>query len=301
MGEIADVIRRARSRAVVSGDDRELPGALRSALVPGAAPLRASQSPAQDGRWLETAEPGSRAIVLRDGPEAEACRHIALRLRSRLEARHARSVAVVSALREEGKTTVLCDLGIALASISRGRGLALVDLDLRNPSLARYLSLPRDVGVEQVLLGTATLDEVRVALRQPALDVYPAVAPQRAAHELFVLPRFAEMLAELERRYELVLIDTPPSLILPDSKLILQHTAMCLPVARAGRTRARHFRELVELLPRAQIVGQLLNGVRVSRLDAYRYEAYGDEVETPRARRRKQRKGGKDPDEGEQA
>jgi Mrp family chromosome partitioning ATPase len=66
-------------------------------------------------------------------------RHLALRLRTELENHSARSLAIVSALRNEGKTTVACNIAIALASLMPERSVAIVDLDLRNPSVDRQL------------------------------------------------------------------------------------------------------------------------------------------------------------------
>jgi Mrp family chromosome partitioning ATPase len=195
-----------------------------------------------------------------------------VRIRSELERRGAISAAIVSATSQEGKTTVLCDLGLALASLSAGREVALVDLDLRKPSLAQVLGIRADTGVEGVLSGKARLNDVRISLERPALDLYPAIEPQHAAHELLALPSFVEMIRELERRYATVLVDTPPTLPVPDTSLMLRHVAVCIPVARSGQTRARLFRRLIEVLPRHQILGELLNDAR---MPAYQYQYYG--------------------------
>jgi Mrp family chromosome partitioning ATPase len=75
-------------------------------------------------------------VVVEDaGPIAESCRHLALRIRSELERRSAASVVITSALRGEGKSTLSCDLALAMASLSRGPSVALVDLDLRRGHL----------------------------------------------------------------------------------------------------------------------------------------------------------------------
>lgn len=235
-------------------------------------------------RVVENLYPVDPAIVIDAGPNVEACRHIAVRVRAELEARAARSVAIVSAVQAEGKTTVLCDLGLALASLAGGRDVALVDLDLRKPSMAQVLDVSPERGIEEVLDGTATLDDVRVSVRRPAVDLYPALAPRRASHELLVKPRFAQMIDELERRYAIVLIDTPPALLVPDANLILRRVATCLAVARAGQSRARRFRQLVEMLPSRRLLGEILNGVRAQDLNyGYYGTSQGDETDEPRA------------------
>ena len=283
MGEIADALRRAREER---GTPAETPPSAPQLPEPAppaamaAVPLPARHlpgpDPAAEGRVLDSLSPSDPAIVLAEGPSVEVCRHIAVRVRSELERRGARSVAIVSAVRDEGKTTVLCDLGIALASLSGSREVALVDLDLRKPSLARVLDVRASKGIDAVLAGRASLDEVRVSVRRPALDLYPAIEPRRNAHELLVLSRFARVIKELEQRHAIVLIDTPPTLIVPDTSLILQHVGACIPIARAGQTRARLFRQLIDVLPRGKLLGELLNGVRTPAHDFGYYYADDD-------------------------
>jgi receptor protein-tyrosine kinase len=282
MGEIADALRRARKHAPVAAPPE--PGLRGLPSIPAPSPVapvpQAAHAPApaqKPGLSVSSLEPQNAAVMLEHGPNAEACRHLALRLRSALDERRARSIAIVSAERGDGKTTVACNVAIALATLSREREVALVDLDLRKPSVVKSLSVPHDAGIEEVLLGRATLDEVRVCVQLPAIDVYPVVTPQDAAHELIVLPQMAAMIAELERRYATVIIDTPPAPLVPDATLILRHVAACAPVVRAGKTRARSVKRLLECLPRERLIGWILNGERAARFGYQDYYYYGDD------------------------
>ncbi len=264
MGEIADAIRRARNQLpgqrLLTPDPAAEPAPTLRSLSPSPAPAAPVREPERKPAFaVDSVDPENEAIILEDGPNAEACRHLALRLRSALDAQGARSVALVSAERGDGKTTVACDLAIALATLSRERDVALVDLDLRKPSIAKYLSIPHDVGIEEVLLGRASLDSVRVQVHLPAIDVFPVVTAQRAAHELIVLPRMAQLIEELERRYTTVIVDTPPAPLVPDANLILRHVPACVPVVRSGKTRARSVRRLMDCLPDDRILGWVLN------------------------------------------
>jgi Mrp family chromosome partitioning ATPase len=300
LGEIADALRRARKeRTSVEAERRPAPpresppraAAPVSALPEPSAPPETRPLPPPE-RIVASLSPTDSAIALSDGAVVEACRSVAVRVRSELELRGAKTLAVVSGVRGEGKTTVLCNLGLALASLSADSDLAVVDLDLRKPSVAHVLGVSPNRGVEEILRGAATLEEVGVSVSQPGFDVYPAVEPLRSAHELLVLPSFAAMVRELERRYSVVLFDTPPTLLVPDTSLILKHVRGCLPVARAGHTRARYLRQLLEVLPRAQILGEILNCARAPRYtsDYYRYGAEDEAEATPARRSRFSRK-----------
>jgi Mrp family chromosome partitioning ATPase len=297
MGEIADALRRARSQRPAASPEstslRSLPTVPASVARSDRAPAPAAP-PAPEaklGLSIRSVEPQNAAVILEQGSDAEACRHLALRLRSAMDERRTRSIAIVSAERADGKTTVACNVAIALATLSREREVALVDFDLRRPAVVKSLSVPHGAGIEEVLLGRTTLDAVRVSVQQPAIDIFPVVTPQDAAHELLVLPQMAALIADLERRYATVVIDTPPAPLVPDATLILRHVAACAPVVRAGKTRARSVRRLLDCLPNDRIVGWIINGERAARF-GYRDYYYGDEPPTA-AQRWKQRGNGK--------
>jgi Mrp family chromosome partitioning ATPase len=73
-----------------------------------------------------------------------------------------------------------------------------------------------------------------------------------------------------------VIVDTPPAPLVPDAALLLRHVATCAPVVRAGKTRMRSLKRLLNCLPREQILGWILNGERSSRF-GYRDYYYGEE------------------------
>ena len=296
MGEIADALRRARE----AGGSSSAPAAPARAEVPlrVTGPLEGDLrheeetggfEPPAEGHWVDALAPTNDAVMPDDGPHAEVCRQIALRLREELDEKGARSVLIGSSERGDGKTTVACNLAVALASLSRGRDVALVDLDMRRPAVADALSLHPDVGIEQVLLGKASLDDVRISVRYPAIDVYPAVTPQRAAHELLVQPSLVELLGRLQRIYGTVVVDSPPAPLVPDANLLLRHVDFCVPVVRKGKTRGRSLRRLAECLPRKQLLGWVMNcdqSHRVREEDYYYYGAEGAQSEAPAGGRR---------------
>jgi capsular exopolysaccharide synthesis family protein len=291
VGEIADAIRRARgAKPLLEAPEPAVAGApslrgFQPAPAPAATP--AAAAPARGtphGHSVDSVSPRNDALVIEeDGANAEVCRHLALRLRAALDARKARSVAIVSAERADGKTTVATNLAIAFASLARSREVALVDFDLRKPSIGQYLNLARHTGIEEVLQGRADLESAAINIQHPAIDVFPVVTQQRSAHEIFVLPRVGELVQELERRYQIVVIDTPPAPIVPDASLILRHASACVPVVRTGKTRARSLRKLLDCLPPEKIVGWILNCERTSSFEYGEYY-YGDPEPEPRER-----------------
>jgi Mrp family chromosome partitioning ATPase len=236
---------------------------------PPAASPRPAATPSRDSAVALRPRPGALAV---EGADVESCRELAFDVCRALDARSVRSLAVTSAAREEGRTTVACNLAVALARVAEGRRIALVDLDLRHPATAQLLGINQGCGIETVLAGRAPLEAARVAIDTPSFDAYPAYSPQRSAHEVLSQPVFAEVMAQLREHYDIVLIDTPPILV-PDTALVLAHGGACLPIARVGRTRARSFERMLARIPRDQVLGEVLNEERTTRRSN---DAYGD-------------------------
>jgi Mrp family chromosome partitioning ATPase len=213
------------------------------------------------------------------GPIAESYRHFAVAVRSRLKAQGARSLVVTSALRGEGKTTTSCNLALACASIAGGGRVALVDLDLRQPAAGRALGVTPTIGIEAVLSKKARLDAARLATDVESLDLYLPARSVRHAHE-FLSGAGAAVLGELEQVYDVVVIDSPPGLLVPDAALILGHAAAYIAVARTGVTRLTALRALLKRLPREKFLGSFLTEAPpVRHLGDYGYYHSAEDVE----------------------
>lgn len=288
MGDISEAFRRAR---LESEDPSELSEVLRPAetgprIFPrgkGAQPVAtrpevepARISAARTGDW-----PTRAVWVQQHGPVAESFRHLALQVRKELAARSASSVLVVSCGGGEGKTLTACNLALALASLSAGERIALVELDVRRPGLAESLGVAVEVGFESVLRGDASLDACRIPTDVPGLDLYPVRRPLPHPHEWLGRPSVAASLRELEESYATVVCDGPPGLPVPDVELLAPHLGACLAVVRAGKTPRSGYIELVEMLPKEKLIGAFLNWARPPRYArrGYRYDDYDSPAE----------------------
>jgi len=207
-----------------------------------------------------------RAILLEEpGTIASCFRHFALRVRQELEQRQTGSVLITSPLRGEGKTVTACNLALALASIAPGRRIALLDLDLRSPSVFAAMGVMPLVGVEDVLEGEASLDSACIRMEGTSLDLLPATNPVPDAHELLASTELPALFRELEKRYETIVCDAPPVLPVPDVPLILPHVGAWVAVARAGLTRRGAFSDMLDLLTEEKLIGSFLNCAPASR------------------------------------
>lgn len=265
MGEIADALKKAKAG---QSSRKQSDSAPVSDPEPPTEPDPGSYHEALERSRLSSPKPATSEVSEMELVPArfpgnqidvEAHRHLAVAIRSHLERISARSLAIVSALRNEGKTTVACNLAVALASLAGEREVALVDLDLRNPSVRRALGLRPQLGLESFLQGEAGLDETCIHLENPNLDVYPALVAQRNAHELLVTSVFDSMIRQLQSRYRVIILDTPPCLMLPDASLILRQVETCSVVVRAGESRVGRLRDALDALPSERTLGTILN------------------------------------------
>lgn len=276
MGEISEALRRARegtrkepaaSSALVS-PRRDAAPTLVAPPRDSAATQRISER--AEGAWV------ARAVLVEPrGEIAEAYRHFAIRLQRIAHERDARSIVVTSAARGEGKTTTACNLALALTSISSGRRVAFLELDVRRPCAANQLGLVSRVGIERVLEGNASLADACLHTQIPELDLYLAARPSANPLAAIASASTGKLLREIARQYDLVVIDSPPVLPVPDVPLVLPHVDAVLLVARNGVSRRAALREALEMLAGEKLVGVFLNEGRTPRHRRY-YGYYGD-------------------------
>ena len=234
---------------------------------------RAEQVTTAFGAPVLTTIPRSRALKRRkpfaDLPPqvAEAFRMLQMNLRFAREA-PIRSVMVTSARTGDGKTTVSWNL--AAAAASAGMSVALVEADLRRPSLADRYGLDHGPGLVDVLQGDFPIGEA-LQVQAPApqsvglprgLDVLVAGSPASSPWALIqssVMPRVLDVLA---RDHDLVVIDTPPIPHVSDAISLLPHVDGTLITVAVGSTRTNDASRLRDQLLGldANVLGMVANG-----------------------------------------
>jgi capsular exopolysaccharide synthesis family protein len=272
MGEILDALKKAERDAPKQPDREGLP------LAAPPAPHRESAStsgyPVRISRE-EDKFSSAREVLLNPFSEAaEAYRKLALKTRAEMNRRQIRSLAITGPLREEGKTTTVCNLALALASMAGDKRVALVCLDLRRPNVATQLGVHPEVGIEDVIRGIEPLDRACAHTEISGLDLYLPLCPVEEPHGLLASPAFQQIISTLESRYDLILVDTPPVLLVPDAVIIAETLGGWAIVIRHGRTRVRSLEEAMASLPKEKFLGAILNEKPSSRSNLL-YGGYG--------------------------
>jgi capsular exopolysaccharide synthesis family protein len=202
----------------------------------------------------------SEALVVEAGGAAgESFRTLRTNLRFSHVDLPRRVVLVTSTGPEEGKSTVVANLGASLAQ--SGRRTLVIDTDLRRPTLHRTLGAPRSRGLADILAGDAPLDEAIRGTRIAGLDVLPCGTVPANPAELIESARLHDLLATLRERYEYVILDSPPAGGLVDASLLSALADGVLFVIEPGRFDWRAIRGALRQLERAgaRVYGAVLN------------------------------------------
>jgi capsular exopolysaccharide synthesis family protein len=204
--------------------------------------------------------------------EREAFRMLRASLRYHKSDREIKSVMITSPAAEDGKTTVSLNLAAAAADV--GMRVLLIEADVRRPGLARLFGLPSDVGLTSVLDGHTQIDELRneVAVTQRdngsghprTMDVVVAGSNTALADEVVESERMRDLIVQAEKRYDLVVVDTPPASIIADPISLLHQVSAVIVVGRLDRITGDDMVRLRTQLDRfdAPVLGVVANFTR---------------------------------------
>ena len=190
-----------------------------------------------------------------------------------------RVILVSSAIRAEGKTTVVSNLGIALAEINQK--VLLIDGDMRKPRLNEVFNLPNDWGLSDLLrekssLRDCPLEALVKPTEMPELSVLTSGPGTNSISNLLYSHRMLELLQRLRSEFDIILIDTPPMLDISDARILGRLVDAAILVFRAGSTSrdaamAAKRRLTDDGIP---VLGTILNAWDVKNGHYYGYGAY---------------------------
>lgn len=187
-----------------------------------------------------------------------------------------RVFGVTSCTASEGKSTTTFQLAASFAQL--GKRVMLLDVDLRKSTAAtKFGFLEGDKGVSHVLSGLATLEEATYQTDIPGMDILYAGKLVPNAAELLSGQAFRDMLGSLRKRYDYVIVDTPPLGQVIDCALIaadLDGTVMLIDTTNNSRRAERRVREQLEKAG-GKILGVVLNKVDFSDKFGYYGKGYG--------------------------
>lgn len=205
-------------------------------------------------------------------PVSEAFRTLRTNLEFASVQQPIHTILITSPGPAEGKTTVAVNLA-AIFALS-GKRVALLDADMRRPHVHRFLGLPNRDGLSNLFRSQVNVSAVmRSKLELPQLMVITSGSLPPNPAELLGSDKMSEILAELKELVDVVVIDTPPSLV-ADAQILAAKVDAVLFVIQPGMTHAEMAKAAFELFKRAgaRVIGTVLN--RIPRNRSYYYGGY---------------------------
>lgn len=186
-----------------------------------------------------------------------------------------RCVMITSAMSGEGKTILAAQLAGRCANA--GLSTLLIDADLRRPMLARLLEVPEQPGLIEVLAGDVEPEAALAVIGSAGgFHLLPAGGAGPDPSRLFSGPAFGELLQRLRAAFDVVIVDTPPVLPVPDALQLGRWADGAVLAVRHDNSRSHLVERANHLLDSARIplLGVVVNGVRESD-STYNSNLYG--------------------------
>lgn len=180
-------------------------------------------------------------------------------------------IMTCSSLPGEGKTTVALALSQNYAAM--GKKVLMVEGDMRRRVFKDYVTVTSKHGLLSVLAGSCTLDDAIVHDDLTGADIlFGENGPGNAA-DVFASAQFSTLLDKLRDRYDIIIIDTPPVLIVPDARLIAQNTDVILFVVKWNMTHPQQVSAALREFEQANtpVNGLVLNQISPKGLKRYGY------------------------------
>jgi capsular exopolysaccharide synthesis family protein len=225
----------------------------------------------------EVEMPSDRKAIfdLRDNDPyyTEMMRGLRAKVEHRIDTAGFRALGVTSAVAAEGKTKTAIQLAVNMATTGRKKVL-LMDLDLRKSDIAREMRIGATPGLGEYLTGTVSREEIIRITSTRGLYLIPAGRAVSSPVDMLAGEKFRSFLKELRGHFDLLILDTPPILPVPDALTISEQLDAFILVFRLSFTPYKLLRQAVDELGQGKIMGVVLNGDE-KKSDKYYSRYYG--------------------------
>jgi len=186
-----------------------------------------------------------------------------------------KKILLSSSVPGEGKSFLSMNLGISYSLT--GLKVLLIGGDMRKPVLHKPFGISVRKGLSSYLSGAETLENVIFSTDFDQLFVMPSGVVPPNPSELLESQLFSDMLSELQTKYDVIIIDSPPLGLVSDAEILAQYCDMHLFVVRYGVT---HKEAVEEVLEKARVsnvfkhMGIIFNGIKQKGVGKYGYYGY---------------------------
>jgi capsular exopolysaccharide synthesis family protein len=212
----------------------------------------------------------------------EAFRSMYSRIQMNSKTEYPKTILITSAIPSEGKSLLAANLAYSCAN--HGRKTILIDFDLRRPGLHKFCGVNNDRGLLTLINETEAnstpnydfWDSGTLVEIYPNLLILPSGGKTRAATEMLEKPEFDKMLFSLRQNAEIIIIDSPPIGLFPDSLAMARKVDEVIFVTRYGKVARKVAKNLLASLEEtgANILGVVLNDLPEKKTPGYYYSGY---------------------------
>jgi capsular exopolysaccharide synthesis family protein len=234
--------------------------------------------PMLDEPGLAADSDSSRDLYVHQHPTsriAECCRSLRTNIMFSGADRQIKTIVVSSANPREGKTTSVIYLGTTMAQ--SGQRVLLIDTDMRRPRLHASLGISRQTGLSNLIVGDADYDSAIRTTAIPNLFMLPCGPLPPNPAELLMTERFTAVLAELGKRFDRIILDSPPLNVVTDAVVLSKHTDGVILVAHADKTLRDELKRSARQIKavNGRIFGVIVNAIEPDQRSGYYYSYYG--------------------------
>jgi polysaccharide biosynthesis transport protein len=218
---------------------------------------------------------------------AEQYRMAATRLVLANEGHRSTVLEITSALKGEGKTTTVVNMGYTLAR-DLGKRTLLIDCDFRCPALHNYVNVPARTGLMELLDGKAQLEDCLSTIDEVPCSILLVGKTSGDLNELTRIQQLKILLPKLRNNFDFILINTPPVLPSATMGILASLADVLVLVIRAGATPKHVVQQAFSMLGLTTEAHVILNAVEAKSMPSYIYGypmSYGEERSIEGAKR----------------
>lgn len=185
-------------------------------------------------------------------------------------------ICITSSKKDEGKTTVLSNLGVSFAKIDKK--VLLIDADLRNPSISKMFDTSNTQGLMDILLGKRNIQDCVKKTKQENLYILTGGTIPPNPAEVLSSKKMSEFIESIRDEYDYIFIDSPPVGVVSDASIISAYSDGVIFVVGANEVDSNLAKIAKERLDsvKANIVGVILNKFKTDTNSEY-YNYYYNE------------------------
>ena len=175
-----------------------------------------------------------------------------------------KKIAITSAMPGEAKTTVSTNLAITFSQNQEDKKILLIDTDMRKPKVAELLEISNDThGLSEYLAGIDNEPNVHY-IEKYRLSVLTSGSRGVNPTKLLGSSKMSELIKELEKEYDYIIIDTPPVTVVTDAVLLQGNVNGYIISTKADYSNINALEECISTLNRvgAEVFGVVLSSVK---------------------------------------